>query len=81
MNRESKDIPIKGSNNQKAIHNIKKYRRKINKQNCSICKLELRNKQNILQCKKCFSLFHQQHLKEWLNSEEVCPVCGIEMKF
>lgn len=43
---------------------------------CSICKLELRSKQKILQCPFCGYLFHKDHLVEWLQTNKDCPVCN-----
>lgn len=56
--------------------NIDNYKGKIKNQKCSICKLELRKKQKIIQCTECLSLFHQEHLEEWLKNESACSVCN-----
>ncbi len=42
---------------------------------CAICKLEIRNTQVILICNYCQSLFHKNHLKQWLQTTRECPVC------
>jgi len=40
-----------------------------------ICKLALRNNQEILICPFCQSYFHEEHLQEWLQIADDCPVC------
>ncbi len=42
---------------------------------CSICKLDLRKKQTIVQCPKCHALFHNDHLSNWFEKNNDCPVC------
>ena len=51
------------------------YNGKIMTEICQICKLELRKNQKICQCPGCESLFHKEHLEEWLETESECPVC------
>ena len=51
------------------------YQGKITNEICQICKLTLRKKQKICQCPGCNSLFHKNHLEEWLETENNCPVC------
>ena len=47
---------------------------------CSICKLELREKQRVLQCPYCENLFHKEHIEEWLQNNTKCPVCQKKLK-
>ncbi len=42
---------------------------------CMICKLALRNNQEILICPFCQSFFHEEHLQDWLQLADDCPVC------
>ncbi|NHJ86423.1 MAG: E3 ubiquitin protein ligase [Asgard group archaeon] len=62
---------------------IKPYQIRINEKDeksnriCLICKLEIRNKQQIYQCPNCESLFHREHLEEWLATSKKCPVCNL----
>lgn len=42
---------------------------------CMICKIRLRKDKEILQCPLCGSLFHKEHLLEWLIEKDSCPVC------
>lgn len=44
---------------------------------CMICKLEIRKGQKIMQCKECLSVFHKEHIEEWLETNKDCPVCNI----
>ena len=42
---------------------------------CMICKLPLKSDQEIKQCPMCNSLFHQNHIIDWLRVKGKCPVC------
>lgn len=42
---------------------------------CMICKLPLKQDQEIKQCPMCNSLFHQNHIIDWLRVKGKCPVC------
>ncbi len=52
------------------------FKGKITGEKCSICKLDLRKKQTIIQCPKCYALFHYDHLNIWFEKNEDCPVCN-----
>ncbi len=43
---------------------------------CMICKLSLRKNQEIIKCPFCHSYFHSEHLQEWLQIADDCPVCN-----
>jgi len=43
---------------------------------CMICKLSLRKNQEIMKCPFCHSYFHSEHLQEWLQIADDCPVCN-----
>lgn len=43
---------------------------------CMICKLQFKNKDTILQCPVCESLYHKEHLIEWIRVHKNCPVCS-----
>jgi len=43
---------------------------------CGICKLSFREDQAICTCPYCESLFHKNHLEEWLVDYNDCPVCN-----
>jgi len=80
---ESRRERLSGRRGKKSITLIEerrllvgKYKGEIQNKTCAICKLELRKKQKILQCKECLSLFHQEHLEAWLEKNELCPVCN-----
>ncbi|MBD3190829.1 MAG: hypothetical protein GF308_09310 [Candidatus Heimdallarchaeota archaeon] len=47
---------------------------------CMICKLNFSKSQEILQCPLCLSLYHQDHLLQWLTEQKKCPVCREPMK-
>ena len=56
---------------------IKEYKKKLQDDDfCMICKLDLREENEILQCPFCRSLFHKEHLEEWLTIKKTCPVCS-----
>lgn len=42
---------------------------------CMICKLPLKGTQSISRCPMCHSLFHADHIFEWLKVKGKCPVC------
>lgn len=51
------------------------YQEKIENKICPICKLEIEEKEFIIQCPNCMNLFHGKHLVEWLLENEQCPIC------
>jgi len=51
------------------------FKGKITGEKCSICKLDLRKKQTVVRCPKCYALFHYDHLNNWLEKNNDCPVC------
>ncbi len=55
------------------------FKGKITGEKCSICKLDLRKKQRIVQCPYCYALFHYDHLYNWLEKNNNCPVCSKEI--
>ena len=55
---------------------VNEYTGKLDKDVCMVCKLFLNNKNEILQCPICESLFHKDHLLEWITSKKKCPVCS-----
>ncbi|NHK30545.1 MAG: hypothetical protein FK730_04295 [Asgard group archaeon] len=70
----------RSSSKQKTIPAItleSKIHEEINK--CPICDLKIRKKQVIDRCKKCNTLFHYEHLKQWLKNHSDCPVCQKEI--
>ncbi|NHJ49019.1 MAG: hypothetical protein FK733_14630 [Asgard group archaeon] len=42
---------------------------------CMICKLPFKVNQKISRCPMCHSLFHDDHIFEWLKVKGKCPVC------
>ncbi len=47
---------------------------------CMVCKLALRKNQKTLICPFCRSYFHEEHLLDWLQMADVCPVCNNSLK-
>lgn len=43
---------------------------------CMVCKLSFKTKKDILQCPICESLFHKDHLLDWIRIHQNCPVCS-----
>ena len=43
---------------------------------CMVCKLSFKTKKDILQCPICESLFHKEHLLDWIRIHQNCPVCS-----
>ena len=42
---------------------------------CMICKLSLKPEQKVTKCPMCESMFHQNHIVDWLRMKGKCPVC------
>ncbi|MFW9921737.1 MAG: RING finger domain-containing protein [Candidatus Thorarchaeota archaeon] len=42
---------------------------------CMICKLILKPDKPVSQCPMCQSMFHMDHIIEWLSQKNRCPVC------
>ncbi|HUT79884.1 MAG TPA: RING finger domain-containing protein [Candidatus Bathyarchaeia archaeon] len=42
---------------------------------CMICKLSIKDGQKVSRCPMCQSLFHDDHIFEWLKVKGKCPVC------
>lgn len=42
---------------------------------CSICKWLIHSKDDLIECPRCNSPFHQNHLLEWIKMKGDCPVC------
>ena len=47
---------------------------------CAICKLPIRKGQEISICPYCESIFHKEHLSDWLELADDCPVCNTKLK-
>ncbi|MBN1329204.1 MAG: hypothetical protein JXA54_07000 [Candidatus Heimdallarchaeota archaeon] len=45
------------------------------KLNCTICKLPIKNTDEIGQCPHCGSMSHLKHLKTWIEIRMKCPYC------
>ncbi|MHA2495817.1 MAG: RING finger domain-containing protein, partial [Candidatus Hodarchaeales archaeon] len=43
---------------------------------CSICRLSIAFGENTATCPECGSVFHQDHLSEWLKIKATCPICN-----
>jgi hypothetical protein len=43
---------------------------------CMICKLHFAKFDGIVSCSVCHSLFHTEHLLDWLAEKKHCPVCN-----
>ncbi len=55
---------------------VNEYTGKLDKDVCMVCKLFLSKKDKILQCPICESLYHKDHLLEWITAKKKCPVCS-----
>ena len=47
---------------------------------CLICKLPIRKGQAFSICPYCESVFHKEHLSDWLVIADDCPVCNAKLK-
>ncbi|MHA1213248.1 MAG: RING finger domain-containing protein, partial [Candidatus Heimdallarchaeota archaeon] len=57
------------------------YQGEIGSNICPICKLPFQKTDSMLQCKNCLSIFHTEHLKQWLKDHSDCPVCETKLKY
>jgi hypothetical protein len=55
------------------------YTKALDKDVCMVCKLFLSKKDKILQCPICESLYHRDHLLEWITVKKKCPVCSQDL--
>lgn len=67
---------------QSYLIRVKKKKRKVsisseNSLNfsCCICRREILRHEEIIQCSKCQTYYHANHLSFWLNKAKNCPVC------
>jgi hypothetical protein len=51
------------------------YEGEITEEKCAICKLAIEVEEYVMQCPECQSLYHGEHLVEWLIEQGTCPVC------
>lgn len=42
---------------------------------CAVCKLSIKKNKDILHCPNCKTLFHKDHLIDWLEQKNNCPIC------
>ena len=52
---------------------------KLKEEKCAICKLNIKPLETIVQCPDCLSLFHKEHLDDWLEKTKKCPVCSTKL--
>ncbi|MFW9923241.1 MAG: hypothetical protein ACFFDW_08155 [Candidatus Thorarchaeota archaeon] len=55
------------------------YEGNILEKKCQICKILFKQNEHVLQCPYCETLFHVDHLLDWLIEHENCPVCNREI--
>jgi hypothetical protein len=59
---------------------VKEFSGKLEKGDlCMVCKLKLNEKNDVVQCPICESLYHKNHLMEWIKVKKTCPVCSQEL--
>jgi hypothetical protein len=67
---------LSGSNIESNISNIGSWSWVERKPSvCMICKLPLKSTHTINRCPMCQTLFHADHIFEWLKVKGKCPVC------
>ncbi|MCK5047004.1 MAG: hypothetical protein KAJ76_00545 [Candidatus Heimdallarchaeota archaeon] len=66
----------KGNENLEELSlTILKYSPDNREKKCSICLLDLKEENPVVQCTRCEKLFHQEHFMDWLIENENCPNC------
>ncbi len=56
-----------------------KFDKLLNNDVCMVCKLYLNETDEILQCPVCESLYHKDHLLDWIRTKNSCPVCAQQL--
>ena len=51
----------------------------LENQVCSLCKKDVKEGHVVLICPRCASLFHHDHLLDWLKDNPLCPVCDEDL--
>jgi hypothetical protein len=51
----------------------------LESQTCSLCNKAVKEGHIILTCPRCSSLFHHDHLLNWLKDNPLCPVCDEDL--
>jgi predicted RNA-binding Zn-ribbon protein involved in translation (DUF1610 family) len=46
------------------------------KMKCTVCNLDVRKGQDIVQCPYCGNVSHKAHILEWLHVKNTCPACN-----
>lgn len=49
-------------------------------ENCSVCRMEIREVSEMVRCPNCGSPAHYSHLAEWLKIRGHCPICKKKIK-
>ncbi|MHA2337960.1 MAG: hypothetical protein ACXACX_11680 [Candidatus Hodarchaeales archaeon] len=46
---------------------------------CMICKLPIQTGSSKHNCEQCQNAFHENHYKQWIKINKVCPVCRVQI--
>ncbi len=59
----------------KLVLEPKVFRGDREKQTCEICRKPIKEGHIVIECPRCASLFHHDHILDWLRKNPLCPVC------
>ena len=51
------------------------YDEEILDERCGVCKLTFNQGQVVIFCPHCETLYHKDHLTNWLQTSNHCPIC------
>jgi predicted RNA-binding Zn-ribbon protein involved in translation (DUF1610 family) len=46
---------------------------------CTVCNLDVKRGQDIVQCPHCGNVSHRAHILEWLHVKNTCPACNVHL--
>ena len=59
---------------------VNNYQREFSNLTCVLCKQKIENCLKIGLCPQCNAIFHLNHLEEWIEENDNCPICQFEVK-
>ncbi|NHJ46999.1 MAG: hypothetical protein FK733_04345 [Asgard group archaeon] len=82
---EDEELAIQGdttiSTKKHKSMSLNVYKGKLINKKCQICKLDFEKSDVATQCPKCATLYHLDHLIQWLMEHKECPVCGAKLSY
>lgn len=58
------------------------YRRgKASNETCTVCMVDLKEREDVVELPQCKHLYHPGCIKPWLEGKKTCPMCLVEVKW